>query len=612
MSSNCKDFVKDYTTDYFGERGIEKMKKIAGAVCSVLLAWGLTAAPASAEEVTVTLPTFPVVLNGITMDQTNNQYPMLVYKDITYVAMTYHDARLLGLESGWNDSAGLMIQKALFVADKATLQGNYKPYHTDTANGASYQAVLPEFPITVNNKSIDNRTEEYPLLTFRDVTYFPLTWRFAVTEFGWNYSFDETNGLVITPVPTPVTTPPSSNGSNNTNGTNTNANGSNVNSGGSVSETGNTVKEGSIVVVNGTAVNLRSGPGTNYDKVGQVDKGLELTVIKEQDSWYQVRLSDGSTAWIASWLADLSVPSQGVLTPLTVVSSTPSDQKTTLVLKHGEYNKVTTNSANATQILLTMSNTTLDPSLNQLSFPVGPVQQVSAAATGTNAVQLTLRVQPGAYASIKEEGDNVTITVRSRQIPNTTGIAGKTIMLDPGHGGSDQGAIGSFLGVTDAAVGLDVAKKLQTMLAADGANVVLTRNEDTNLALYDRPTMSNAVEPDIFVSIHGNAVENKPLVNGIEVYYYAPSNSANLYAQAYVRKELANAVEQGLVVSTARKTSTRTANYAVLRENNSPSILVECGYLTNQEEEALLGTDAYRQKLAEGIYHGIVKYFNMY
>ncbi len=66
-----------------------------------------------------------------------------------------------------------------------------------TPNIGQYEATIAEFPIYVNDKNINNFMEEYPLLLFRDVTYFPLTWRFAVEEFGWSYYFDTTNGLVI-------------------------------------------------------------------------------------------------------------------------------------------------------------------------------------------------------------------------------------------------------------------------------------------------------------------------------------------------------------------------------------------------------------------------------
>ena len=101
------------------------MKKIINIITSVVLALGVWVTPAAAAEVEVSLPTFPVTLNGVLMEQGQNEYPCLVYKDITYVAMTYYDARLLGLVSAWQEETGLIIKKADFVADQSTLQGEY-------------------------------------------------------------------------------------------------------------------------------------------------------------------------------------------------------------------------------------------------------------------------------------------------------------------------------------------------------------------------------------------------------------------------------------------------------------------------------------------------------
>ena len=129
-----------------------------------------------AETVKVTLPTFDVTLNEIVADNTHSQYPFIVYKDITYVPMTYHDARLLGLTTQWTEQSGLVVNKAS-TFDQATARESYKGYATDQANRASYDATIAEFAITVSGNEIINSEEPYPLLVFRDVTYFPLTWR---------------------------------------------------------------------------------------------------------------------------------------------------------------------------------------------------------------------------------------------------------------------------------------------------------------------------------------------------------------------------------------------------------------------------------------------------
>lgn len=147
-------------------------------------------AHASSSAVTVRLPAFKVTLNGTAIDNKTSQYPLITYKDITYFPMTYYDCRFLGLESVWNSSSGLNISKT-------GVSWDYHKYNAKSLNSSTYIATKSSFLIKVNEKSIDNSKEVYPLLLFRNVTYFPLTWRFAVEEFGWDYSFDKINGLVI-------------------------------------------------------------------------------------------------------------------------------------------------------------------------------------------------------------------------------------------------------------------------------------------------------------------------------------------------------------------------------------------------------------------------------
>ena len=94
------------------------------------------------------------------MEQSKSQYPMLVYKDITYVPMTWADTRLLGLESNWTQQNGLVIQKAATVQDQKTAQSTYKPYTMSNANAASYKATIASGKITVNGKTITSVYQE--------------------------------------------------------------------------------------------------------------------------------------------------------------------------------------------------------------------------------------------------------------------------------------------------------------------------------------------------------------------------------------------------------------------------------------------------------------------
>jgi len=143
------------------------------------------------DNVIVTLPTFDVSLNGQYTTSAYRKYPLIVYKNITYFPMTYYDARLLGVSTKWNEADGLTVNK-----NEDYFYEYVNELNADK-NANRQTAKIITSKIKANGKEIDNTREPYPLLLFRDVTYFPLTWRFAVDEFGWKYSFDKTNGLII-------------------------------------------------------------------------------------------------------------------------------------------------------------------------------------------------------------------------------------------------------------------------------------------------------------------------------------------------------------------------------------------------------------------------------
>ena len=167
------------------------MKRALSIILTILIITAsMPAALLAAQSVRITIPSFTVTLNGTPIDSLNREYPLIVYKDITYFPMTYHDCRYLGLETSWSERDGLGIINS-------GISGAFQEQRRDKANNRNSSATICEFPVKVNNKNIDNAKEEYPLLVFRDVTYFPLTWRFAVDEFGWEYSFSESDGLKI-------------------------------------------------------------------------------------------------------------------------------------------------------------------------------------------------------------------------------------------------------------------------------------------------------------------------------------------------------------------------------------------------------------------------------
>lgn len=174
----------------------QKLAALTASAPAMLLTCQLTSASAAAyaasNSVKVSLPSFPVQINGVTVDPSKAQYPPFVYKDITYLPLTWYNTRSLSLEYTWSDTEGLHVDA----------RGNryQEPPAADTISSnkkSTYTAEIVTYPVFVNDKPIDNQAEEYPLLSFRDITYFPMTWRFMHDEFYMNLFWNPEDGFAI-------------------------------------------------------------------------------------------------------------------------------------------------------------------------------------------------------------------------------------------------------------------------------------------------------------------------------------------------------------------------------------------------------------------------------
>lgn len=171
-----------------------------------------------------------------------------------------------------------------------------------------------------------------------------------------------------------------------------------------------------------------------------------------------------------------------------------------------------------------------------------------------------------------------------------------TVVIDAGHGGKDSGAVRRY-SPAEKTLALDVALRVNQKLRESQLRTVMTRDNDTFIPLDTRVALGNAEKNSIFVSIHFNDSRRRG-VRGVETYYHS--------AYAY---DLAAAIEQKLdTVPGAENRGVHQARYRVIRNAHYPSVLVECGYLSNRGEGSQVSSAAYREQIADKIAEAIVDY----
>lgn len=173
----------------------------------------------------------------------------------------------------------------------------------------------------------------------------------------------------------------------------------------------------------------------------------------------------------------------------------------------------------------------------------------------------------------------------------------KKVFIDPGHGGSDSGAVG-INNLLEKNINLQVAKKVESLLKKQGLEVKLSRDNDVFLSLNDRTTMANNWKADCFISIHCNAFDG--IAKGIETYSYQ-SNTSNLATKVHsqVLNTKAYTLNRGL----------KTASFYVLRNSNMRACLIEMAFIDNTEDSKILTQR--QDDLALGIAKGICEYLGV-
>jgi len=252
------------------------------------------------------------------------------------------------------------------------------------------------------------------------------------------------------------------------------------------------------------------------------------------------------------------------------------------------------------------------PSIN--SSVISKVQWITNNDS-TVTLRISLKKKAGFYG-IKYYYNNdgtLTLSIKERQ---STSISGKVIMLDPGHGGNDPGAIGTTIvngkRIYEETINLAIANKVKSKLEALGATVIMTRkSSSTTLELDSRAALHRSKNPDVVVSIHCDASETSSSASGTSAYYY---KSYSYPLAKYLNESIVSAYRSKIYAnnSTMANNVDRGAmfkGFRVTRIEECPSILIEYGFVTNVTECNALASDKNREVLAQATVDGLVNYF---
>lgn len=397
------------------------------------------------------------------------------------------------------------------------------------------------------------------------------------------------------------------------------------------------------VIVKANFLNVRIGPSLSYETLTRVKRGETLTILSEKNQWYQVRLAGDKIGWVASWLinnddANTSSNTVGVIkAPNTnvqkypdnnseVLGTLPQLQKVNIVYTQNDWSQILYNDTvgwipnseliitdkvarkinnNRDQNLNIRSVTTLQ---NNTKILAEPHTDAKVVAHITDQTTLQYLGKEGDFYKIKlNSGDTGYIASWLVSISNSkhpiksaaTKISEATIVIDPGHGGSDTGALTTNQKHYEKTYTLDTAQRLQKQLQQAGANVILTRKGDSDMDLASRARLANKLNADVFISLHFDSTSDKSQATGITTYYYSEKKD----------QPLAQNIQRQFKHLALPSRGTRFGDFEVTRENEQPAILIEGGYLNNKKDYKQIANPAYRQKLADCILQGLMDYF---
>ncbi|AFY56288.1 N-acetylmuramoyl-L-alanine amidase [Rivularia sp. PCC 7116] len=349
----------------------------------------------------------------------------------------------------------------------------------------------------------------------------------------------------------------------------------------------------------------RTGPSTNYSRLTPLPKGTRSAVTGKTGEW--LRLDYG--AWIKS---SETVALPNAIVPNTIIRSVASSQSqdSTLVNFPLQTPVPVSVKQESDKLTLTLHNTTAQT--DTIPFNDNPFisrmdwQQIPPSpGVNSGAVQYIFNLKKNQQWGYKLGYEGTTLKLKLRHAPELRRsrrkpLSGIKILIDPGHGGKELGAVGPT-GLPEKDVNLTVSKLLRQELEKKGATVVMTREVDKFVSLGDRQKIIAREEPTLALSVHYNALPDygdAENTKGIGMFWYHPqAHSLAIYLHNYLVKKL-DRPSYGVFWN----------NLALTRPEAAPSLLLELGFMSNPEEFEWVNNPKQQKKLARTLADGIVKW----
>ncbi len=402
-------------------------------------------------------------------------------------------------------------------------------------------------------------------------------------------------------------------------------------------------------------LNIHQKPATDAKVIQKVSKESKLKayVLDETDFWYHIRINDHQTGWIAKWyLNNTELPNETDIAAIInkdaklyekpkadsqVTKNIPKDTRIEVTKEMNGWSRINFENvsgyvptkdlnfipksqleirdeiligdidiSNTDHVLVMRSPNSLF--LDAPSLYANIIYQPEYNQTFEFIEEVTNETGINYYLVKDKDGTQGYLEARvtsfasdsKDHVSNTKANAlnEATIVIDPGHGADDSGATSNLMPKLEKEINLQTSLILKSKLEETGANVIMTRTEDTWMGLDERAMISNEQKADVFLSIHYDAHSDSSL-NGTTTYYFHEGDY-----------DLANAINSQLKNLTLNNQGTAFGNYQVLRDNQRPSLLLELGYMTNPDDVQTITNESYYNQVTENIVNGLENYFN--